>query len=41
MSCKTPLERITKVMEYYYKMGMNKESVNSVYYKIIYNKKNK
>ncbi len=37
----TPLQRIKRVLDYYYKMGTNKESVNKVYHKIINNKKNK
>lgn len=32
---KTPLERITVVMKYYYKQGANKESVNKIYKKIL------
>jgi len=35
------MQRIKRVLDYYYKMGANKESVNRVYHKIIYNKKNK
>jgi hypothetical protein len=31
----SPLQRIKRVMDYYYKMGTNKESVNKVYLKII------
>lgn len=34
----SPLQRIIKVMNYYYRQGANKESVNSVY-KNILNKK--
>lgn len=32
---RTPLQRITRVMNYYYRMGANKESVNNVYRNII------
>jgi hypothetical protein len=35
---KTPLERITAVMKYYYKQGVNKESVNKIYKKLLYEK---
>jgi hypothetical protein len=35
----TPLQRILKILDYYAKRGTNRESVNRVYYKIIYNKK--
>jgi len=28
-------QRINRIMEFYYKRGVNKESVNKVYYKII------
>lgn len=34
----SPLQRIIKVMNYYYRQGANKESVNKVY-KNILNKK--
>jgi len=34
----TPLERITRVMEYYRKRGGNSERVNNVYRKILKNK---
>jgi hypothetical protein len=29
------LQRIQRVLNYYYKMGCNKESVNKVYHKIL------
>jgi hypothetical protein len=29
------LQRINRIMDYYYKMGTNKESVNAIYLKII------
>ena len=31
----TPLQRILRVMSFYYKRGCNKESVNRIYYKIL------
>lgn len=31
----TALYRIQKVLNHYYRMGVNKESVNKVYHKII------
>jgi hypothetical protein len=31
----TPLQRIQRVMNFYYRRGCNKESVNRVYYKIL------
>jgi hypothetical protein len=31
----TPLQRIQRVMNFYYKRGCNKESVNRMYYKIL------
>lgn len=31
----SPLQRIIKVMNYYYRQGANKESVNSVYKNIL------
>ena len=32
---RTPLQRITIIMNYYYRMGNNKEYVNNVYRNII------
>lgn len=32
---KTPLEKITAVMKYYYRRGANKESVNKIYKNIL------
>ena len=40
----SPLQRIKRVIDYYYKQGANKESVNNVYKKILkikFNKENK
>jgi predicted Ser/Thr protein kinase len=38
----TPLQRIQRVINFYYKRGCNKESVNRIYYKILKDKfKNK
>jgi hypothetical protein len=37
----SPLQRIKRVMDFYYKQGANKESVNNVYKKIIKIKFNK
>ena len=40
----SPLQRIKRVMDFYYKQGANKESVNSVYKNILnikFNKLNK
>ena len=37
----SPLQRIKRVMDFYYKQGANKESVNEVYKKIINLKFNK
>ena len=31
----TPLQRINRVINFYYKRGCNKESVNELYFKII------
>ena len=31
----TPLQRIQRVMNFYYKRGCNKESVNKIYHKIL------
>lgn len=31
----TPLYRIKKVLDHYYRMGANRESVNKIYHKII------
>lgn len=31
----SPLQRVKRVMDYYYKHGCNKESVNDVYISII------
>ena len=33
----TPLQRIKRVMNFYYKRGCNKESVNKIYKKILKN----
>jgi len=33
-----PITRIRKVMEFYYKRGCNKESVNTIYKKILKDK---
>ncbi len=35
----TPLQRIKRVINFYYKRGCNKESVNSLYFKILKNGK--
>lgn len=32
------LQRIKIVMNYYYKKGVNRENVNRIYHKIIFNK---
>lgn len=32
------LQRIQRVLNYYYKRGVNRESVNKVYHKIIFKK---
>lgn len=37
----SPLQRIKRIMDYYYKQGGNKESVNSVYKNILKIKFNK
>jgi len=37
----SPLQRIKRVMDYYYKQGSNKESINSVYKNILKIKFNK
>ena len=34
----TPLQRIQRVMNFYYKRGCNKESVNTIYKKILKDK---
>ncbi len=34
----TPLQRIKRVITFYYKRGCNKESVNQIYFKILRNK---
>lgn len=34
----SPLQRIQRVMNYYYKMGHNSERVNSIYKKILKSK---
>ena len=34
----TPLQRIKRVMNFYYKRGCNKESVNQLYFKILHKK---
>jgi hypothetical protein len=31
----TPLQRIKRVINFYYKRGCNKESVNQLYFKIL------
>lgn len=31
----TPLQRIKRIMTFYYQRGCNKESVNLIYYKIL------
>jgi hypothetical protein len=31
----SPLQRIKRVMDFYYKRGCNKESVNTIYKKIL------
>ncbi len=31
----SPLQRIKRVIDFYYKRGCNKESVNKIYYKIL------
>jgi hypothetical protein len=36
----TPLQRIQRVINFYYKRGCNKESVNRIYYKILKQKFN-
>lgn len=33
------LQRIKRVMNFYYQRGVNKESVNKIYYKILKQKK--
>lgn len=38
MSKQSPLQRVKRVMDFYYKQGYNSERVNSVYLKIIENK---
>ena len=35
----TPLQRIRRVINFYYKRGVNKESVNELYKKILKNGK--
>jgi hypothetical protein len=35
----TPLQRIKRVINFYYKRGCNKESVNQLYFKILRNGK--
>jgi hypothetical protein len=37
----TPYQRIRKVIGFYYKRGCNKESVNTIYKKILKDKFNK
>ena len=37
----TPYQRIKKVLDYYYRKGVNRESVNNVYRNIIKEKVNK
>ena len=37
-SNQTPLQRIKRVMNFYYNRGINKESVNELYRKIFNNK---
>ena len=36
----TPLQRIKRVINFYYKRGVNKESVNELYKKILKNRFN-
>ena len=36
----TPLQRIKRVINFYYKRGVNKESVNELYKKILKNRCN-
>jgi hypothetical protein len=36
----TPLQRIKRVINFYYKRGVNKESVNELYKKILKNRYN-
>jgi len=38
---KTNLQRITAILEYYAKMGVNKERINTIYRKIINYERNK
>jgi hypothetical protein len=40
-STQTPLQRINKIIDFYYKRGVNKESVNRIKHKIIFAKFNK
>ena len=37
-SKQTPLQRIKRIMNFYYNRGINKESVNDLYRKIFNNK---
>jgi hypothetical protein len=41
MSKQSPLQRIKRIMDYYMKHGTNRESVNSVYKKILNQKFNR
>jgi hypothetical protein len=34
----SPLQRIKRIIDFYYKRGCNKESVNEIYFKILQNK---
>jgi len=36
----SPLQRIKRVINFYYKRGTNKESVNQIYFKILKEKLN-
>jgi hypothetical protein len=35
----TPLQRILKILDYYAKLGTNKEKINELYFKILKNGK--
>jgi hypothetical protein len=35
----SPLQRIKRIIDFYYKRGCNKESVNELYFKILDEKK--
>jgi hypothetical protein len=34
-SKQSPLQRIKRIMDFYYSRGCNKDSVNTIYYKIL------